>query len=276
MLILEDTVGSIKGLSMNWELEIKKLHKLQVGEVRVGASEREGERAVAMYNRALDQIENDNWDVAMIALDRLTSEFSLFSQAAYLYGLCLCRQQNWRAAEEMFQKAQLSDLSEQEYEIVEAAKLVAREGKIRDKAKSKERRRKDNMLNRVKADLIRGGVLERSEHGRRADKMRMATAREREEVLKQIRAQEQGKLPPGLKLDTGQSDNRKVQLISLIVIICAVIFLLFYFLIRPGIISNRRTEQKLDWLEQQMEQQAPAKQEIADLLDMYRSRYPHD
>ena len=240
-----------------------------------GASERESERAVAMYNRALEQIENDNWDVAMIALDRLTSEFSLFSQAAYLYGLCLCRQQNWRAAEEMFQKAQLSDLSEQEYEIVEAAKLVAREGKIRDKAKS-ERRRKDNMLNRVKADLIRGGILERSERGRRADKMRMATAREREEVLKQIRAQEQGKLPRGLELDTGQSDNRKVQLISLIVIICAVIFLLFYFLIRPGIISNRRTEQKLDWLEQQMEQQAPVKQEIADLLDMYRSRYPLD
>ncbi len=261
---------------MNWELKIKKLNRLQAGEVRVGASEREGERAVAMYNRALEQIGNDNWDVAMIALDRLTGEFPLFPQAAYLYGLCLCRQQNWRSAEEMFQKAQLSDLSEQEYEAVEEAKLIAREGKIRDRVKSKERRRKDNMLNRVKADLIRGGFLERSESGRRANKMRIATAREREEVLKQIRAQEQGRLPQGLGLDTGQSHNRTVQIISLIVIISAVIFLLFYFLVRPGIISSRRTEEQLDWLVLEMEQQAPDKQEIADLLDMYRSRYPLD
>ena len=154
---------------MNWELEIKKLHTLQAGEVRVGASERESERAVAMYNRALEQIENDNWDVAMIALDRLTSEFSLFSQAAYLYGSAYADNRTG-GRQRMFQ-AQLSDLSEQEYEIVEAAKLVAREG--RSEIKQKERRRKDNMLNASRrSDPGRNsGAFER---GRRADKMRMA------------------------------------------------------------------------------------------------------
>ena len=62
---------------MNWDKEIQQLIKLN-HDVRVGTSPKENERAISMYNRALEQIANDNHDVAMIALERLTREFPLF------------------------------------------------------------------------------------------------------------------------------------------------------------------------------------------------------
>ncbi|HHV42362.1 MAG TPA: hypothetical protein GXX72_05915 [Clostridiaceae bacterium] len=257
---------------MNWDKEIQQLIKLN-HDVRVGTSPKENERAISMYNRALEQIANDNHDVAMIALERLTREFPLFSQATHLYGLCLGRQQNWKAAEDMLQKALLSDLSAEEYQAVETAMLVAREGKIRARESGKAKRKKEKMLSEVKANLARGGILERADHSRKADKMRMATAREREEVLQQIRAQEQGGLPQGLELDTGQSFNRKVQIISLIVIVAAVIFLVFYFWIRPGIIRQRETSKRLDWIVREMEKRATAEPDVSDLLTEYRSRF---
>ena len=173
----------------------------------------------------------------------------------------------------MLQKALLSDLSAEEYQAVETAMLVAREGKIRARESGKAKRKKEKMLSEVKANLARGGILERADHSRKADKMRMATAREREEVLQQIRAQEQGGLPQGLELDTGQSFNRKVQIISLIVIVAAVIFLVFYFWIRPGIIRQRETSKRLDWIVREMEKRATAEPDVSDLLTEYRSRF---
>ncbi len=261
---------------MNWEKEIKKLTALLPGEVRVSASEKENERALNQYNRALEHIEEGNLDMAMIALDRLTSEFPLFAKAAHLYGLCLGWQRNWQPAEKMLQQALLSELSDEEYHAVEKAKYAAREGKIRAKEINKSKRQKEDLLLAVKADLAKGGILEKADHSKRADKMRMATAREREEVLKQIRDQEQGRLPRGIQVDTGEDRGRWLQIISLIAISAAVIFLIFYFLIRPGIIDRRLQKEKLSWIETELEKRAAAEELVADLLKDYQSKYPAD
>lgn len=258
---------------MNWDKEIENMPALDSDEIQVSASDRENERAINLYNRALEQIADGNADVAMIALDRLTSEFPLFAEAAYLYGLCLGRQKNFEAAEKMLRQAELADQSEEGFEALEEAKLAAREGKIRAQETVRRKRLKENKLAGVKADLVRGGILEKSDHSKRADKMRMTTAREREKVMQQIRAQEQDGLPRGLEIDAGDKSNRWLQFVSVVVIATAVIFLIFYFFIRPGIIRRQQTDQKLTWIEQELESRASDDAGIADLLTDYESRF---
>lgn len=258
---------------MNWDKAIKNLPELNSDNIQVSASERENERAAGLYNRALEQIADGNSDVAMISLDRLTSEFPLFAEAAHLYGLCLGQQKNFSAAEKMLRQAELSDLSEDDFDAVREAKLAAREGKIRAQEKVRSRKQKEDKLSGVKANLARGGILEKTDHSKRADKMRMATAREREEVMQQIRAQEQDGLPRGIEIDTGNRSNRWLQFVSIIVIICSVIFLVFYFFIRPGIIKRQEIDRKLSWIEQEMESRAEDDVGIADMLTDYMSKF---
>jgi len=258
---------------MDWDKAINNMPALDSDEIQVSPSERENQRAVDLYNRALEQIADGNSDVAMIALDRLTGEFPLFAEAAYLYGLCLGQQKNYEAAEKMLRQAELSDLSQEDYDAVGVAKLAAREGKIRAQENIRRRRQKEVKLSKVKADLAIGGILEKSVHSKKADRMRMATAREREEVMQQIRAQEQDGLPRGIEIDSANGSNRWLQFVSIIVIICSVIFLVFYFFIRPGIIRRREVDEKLIWIEQEMESRATGDAGVADMLADYKSRF---
>ena len=51
------------------------------------ASRTEGERALAAFNRALEQSKTGNSDVAMIVLGKLTSRWPTFLAASTLYGV---------------------------------------------------------------------------------------------------------------------------------------------------------------------------------------------
>ncbi len=253
---------------MNWDKEIELFDLLYDDDVTVGASARENQRAVAMYNRALSQIQNGHNDVAMIALERITKEFPLFVEASHLYGICLAKQQNWAKAEKVFANALVSAPDEPEVARLEEARLIAREARIREGNKDSKASQRERVLSRVKADFARGGILEKADSSRRADRMRMATAKEREEVLAQIRSRENGRAPMSLA-DTGEGGTGlSIKILSAFLALIAVLVLVYFLIIAPAQKGDKQTD-NLRWLEQQMEERAKSDRGVKDLWDDY-------
>src|SRR5690554_5600579 len=83
------------------------------------APPREMEQAIATYNKAVDLLGLDSFDIALIALKRLTASYPMFAQAALLLGCCQMKQGQHADAIEHFEHARLLDMLHDEHERAE-------------------------------------------------------------------------------------------------------------------------------------------------------------
>ncbi|NLB27596.1 MAG: tetratricopeptide repeat protein [Clostridiaceae bacterium] len=255
--------------TLDWDRVLSSYRELDSLPGDLVASESEVERLLSVYNRALRQATTGNADVAMIALEKVTANWPQFAEASSLYGVLLARERRYRAAEEQFEKVLLAAPDTSLARTVDRCRLAAREERIREQARDSSKRRKEQKLAPVRAHMARSGILQRAADEQGTGRVQMAGRREQDEVLRM----EEG-LSPGARRVHGKV-SRLVQGLLIAVIVSSVLFLVFYFVIRPMIVRNEARREQLEWLERILDERSEDAP-VAEILDLYRRTFPQD
>ena len=253
--------------TLDWDRVIDSYSELVSLPEDLLASEGEQERILSVYNRALKQARTDNVDMAKIALEKLTASWPQFAQAASLYGVLLAKERRYREAEEQFEKVLLASPDTALAKAVDRCRLAAREERIREEARDSRKKRSEHLLVPVRAHMARSGILQRAADEDGTGRIQMASRREQEEILR---------MEQGVAMETRRSQGaltRLIQGLAVAVIAVALLFLVFYFAIRPSILRNENRRERLEWLERVLEEGAED-EAVAGILDLYRKSFP--
>ncbi|MDD2426973.1 MAG: hypothetical protein PHR78_03820 [Eubacteriales bacterium] len=254
--------------NFKWQTALSKIKSLEAAPAGAFTSEREAERALSIYNRALEHIHSGNEDIAMIALEKVVSTYPLFTDAAVFYGVCLGAARRYKEAEQQFKKALLTDPDAEEEELLEYLLTQARLFKERSEEIERSRRRNEKKLLPVRANLAQAGILERAAGSADGEEIRMASAKERDELMREIN---QG------KASSASSSYRPrkglLQIISIVVIIAALLFFLIYFLIVPAVSRAKERDERLKWLEEHIEEGAETNDVFQVIWDEYNNHF---
>ena len=230
-------------------------------------SEAEQERILAVYKRALDQAVTGNTDIAKIALDKLTASWPQFAEASSLYGVILARERQFREAEEQFEKVLLASPDAALSKAVDRCRIAAREERIREEARDSRRKKSEELLMPVRAHMAKSGILQRAANDGGIGRVQMASKREQEEVYRL----EESDMSRSVRQHS--SLVRLIQGLTIAIIAASLLFLLFFFVLRPVILRNEARLERLNWLERVLEEQRD-EDSIAEILDMYRDTFP--
>ena len=74
---------------MNWASQINQFKPLSEDDVPLFASPGETEQAISIYNKAINNWQQDSQDIAIISLRKLASTYPRFPQPALMLGYCL-------------------------------------------------------------------------------------------------------------------------------------------------------------------------------------------
>lgn len=255
--------------NFKWQAALSKIKALEVTPRGAFTTEREAERALSIYNRALEHIHSDNEDIAMIALEKIVATYPLFTDAAVLYGLCLGAARRYKDAGLQFEKALLSDPAPEEKELLEYLLEQARLFRRRADDFERSRRRNEKKLLPVRANLAQAGILERAAGSDVGDGVRMASAKERDELMRQINQAD--------KASSAASNYRasrgKTKIISIIAILAALLLFLIYFLIVPAVTRAKERDERLKWLEKEIGEKAETSEVFQVILDDYNNAF---
>ena len=160
---------------MNWSSQINRFQPLTADDVPLFAPPREMEQAVATYNKAIDLLSQDSLDIARIALRKLAASYPLFPQPAFLLGCCLALSGQSREALGWVEQALLAGLPEQ-------LDADARQCQASLKKKATASPEQSGAEKPVASLPIQtANILEKT---RRRGKVKMASEREKREVLR--------------------------------------------------------------------------------------------
>jgi tetratricopeptide (TPR) repeat protein len=255
--------------NFKWQAALSKIEKIEETPAGVFTSQREAERAISIYNRALEHLHTGNEDIAMIALEKLVATYPLFTDAAVLYGLSLGADRKYKNAELQFNKALLTDPDPADVEVLRHLQAQACLCKDRDEELERSRRRNEKKLLPVRASLAQAGILERAAGSADGDGVRMASSRERDDLMRQINQGNKG----SYSSSSYGSRNKTVQIISIVIIIAALLFFLVYFLIAPAIAKANDRNRRLDWLEEKLVEGAETDEAFQVILDDYQRTF---
>lgn len=100
--------------------------------------------------------------------------------------------------------------------------------------------------------------------------MRMASAKERDELMRQInRGESSSSIAPERRDGSGI-----IQIISIVVIVAVLVFSLLYFLIVPAVSRAKERDARLDWLEEQIEERAGSDDAFQGIWEDYLENFP--
>ncbi len=266
---MNDTNSSVKNKAyvFDWDRVIRKYAKLDSLPREIPASGSERERILSVYNRAIDQIRTDNTDVAMIALEKVSVRWPHFIEASSLYGLLLAKMQRFGEAEKQFEKVLLASPDADVAPTINEWRKEARQERIREEARDSSKRWRENKLLPVRASLAKSGILQRAADEDGTGRIQMASKREQEEMLRSGGDYLQGG-------DVSRTGSFKgFHWLMMAVIVASVLFLIFYFAIRPSIVRNENRRMRLEWLETALVERAGKDESIDKILDAYRHAF---
>lgn len=234
------------------------------------ASRTEGERALAAFNRALEQSKTGNSDVAMIVLGKLTSRWPTFLAASTLYGVLLAEARRYAEAEQRFEQVLLQAPDSEDARTIEYCRMAVREERIREEARDRSRKIKEQKLMPVRARMARSGILQKAADDTGAGRTQMASRREQENVLKM------GDDDTRMTTHERRPFTRAIRVLAISLIVVAILFLLFYFAIRPSILDGEQRRQRLEWLEHQLTSEELKESTAREILEQYRRAFSLD
>lgn len=256
-----------KAEALDWERAVNGLRELAELPGDIVASDSERERLLSVYNRALNQALSGNSDIALIGLEKLASSWPQFAEASALYGLLLARDRRFSEAEEQFEKTLLASPDTRLFPTVDRYRMAAREERIREQAKDNSRRRSESLLTPVRAHMAKSGILQRAADPEGTGRIQMASRREQDEVLRMAEGiSDDGKRTRGML-------SRLIQGLTIAVIAASLLFLVFYFAVRPVIVRNEARRERLNWLERILEERQED-ESVAEILEMYKKTFP--
>ena len=256
----------------------------------------EMKQAISTYNKAIDLLESDSDDIALISLRKLAATYPMFAQAAVLLGCCLMRQGNVREAFDHFDHARLLDLSEQDHSraqtylaeadlILQAELLTEAQTHtnkksvpsmrsrfpLRKKASGKASDRKSarpTASTPISVPQTGASILQKSS---RNSRVRMANEKEKREVARRSDFPEDQETHIVYKADPIEFLRKAMPIAGGILIALLLIGggILLGMRIRNRNGGSPNEHQRLLWLEEQLAELSSDDQRIAGLLDEY-------
>ncbi|NLJ70330.1 MAG: hypothetical protein GX328_02540 [Clostridiaceae bacterium] len=257
---------------MNWQKQYQFFEKLTADQVGLFATPRELEQALKTYNHALDLLKSGKQAQAISLLKTVADDFPMFSYASHLYGTVMAAQKDFKQANDYFKKVALLDIDQDQADLLQQQmKLVAHEINLLEHQENLLKKR-NTAFSSVKKEISIADILEKAPR-----KKHVPGANQEEIALinRRLGNEDPADLSGELALE-----NRRANLkfAAIVIAIGGIVFLIFYFGIRPIILSSRteydQSYKRLQWLEQEMEFRAEQGQtEIELLLTDYQKKY---
>ncbi len=285
---------------MDWQKEIERFGHLSPAGTGMFAPPREMEQAIATYNKAVDLLGLDSFDIALIALKRLAASYPMFAQAAMLLGCCQMLMGQFAEASEHFDHARLLDMLHDEHELAEQylnearkqqelqEQLLIQEQRNGRSDKSKGRSRA-GIIGKKKQDELEQIIPERDIPAQaissipstgapilqptgRKQRVRMASEKEKQDVIRRAEFPEEEETH--IVFDKDIFDYlRKIIPIGLIVLAAAA--LIWGGVVLADFISSRNdgpdAQDRLEWLETRLGDMADDNDDVLALLQDYNS-----
>ncbi len=252
---------------MDWLNEIDEFPAFEMKDSGLDISAKEANQAVSKYEKALKNAQNDSLDIAIIELRKLVVLYPEMGQAAILLGCCQMQEGQPHDALKNFRKASLTDLP-----VAFTAKLDAYI-KLAQNEIEIQLTNPDYKANRPKYPIESAPEII-SAASSNWKKMKVASERERREIMQNSSA-------PQVK-ETFVNDRMRINWVKVgIVAICAALVLgigaLLYIYV-PKVIDNirnseGRTETKLDWLLERLNEQSEKNPDIGQILKEYDGKF---
>jgi len=270
---------------MNWQQVTQSFLPLSREQTSGFAQPREIDLAIAAYNRAIRNLNQDSVDIALIALRKLSSDYPDFLEANLLYGCCLAQVGQFAdAREQLTRTASHPELPEDLAEAAQAA-IQAVDQDMAEQAALAAQAATTRPLN-GKTDSVRApsdfsvsdlpvrpadALLEKT--GRKA-RVRMASERERREIMR--RSDMPREEETHVLLERSPMDILRIAIPVVIGLVVLVLIVFFATRVLPGIrpASNKTgPEARLTYLLSAIEKKAETDEDWKKLLDDYETYF---
>ncbi|MEA4889818.1 MAG: hypothetical protein VB070_10185 [Clostridiaceae bacterium] len=182
---------------MDWSRQINHFTSITRDDVPAFAPSREMEQAIGIYNKALYNLDHESQDIALIALRKLVSSYPGFPQPAFLLGCLQAQAGLTEEAADMVGQAVSAGLPDDmqqdalfcQSELLEQQERINRQSEINGGHgghaghlnHEREMQNETERLTAARLPVQAAGVLEKS---RRRKKVKIASERERQDVLR--------------------------------------------------------------------------------------------
>ncbi len=255
---------------MDWQDLIHQFTPLKREDVKLFAPPRDMEQAISTYNRAIFNINHESMDIALIALRKLSATYPMFSQAALLLSYCQAHLGLIDEALEQIDHALLTDLPGNLHEeaLASKAQLLTQ----RELQNSQQNGGSREIFISDPRRLSGANVLEKT---KRRGKVRMASAKERQDVIRR------SEFPEDEETNV-KSRHEPVELLRIAIpaiVGVLVIGLLIYggFRFLPGLFranaSEGQSDARLAWLTGKLDTLSSQDDAVKQLLLDYHAAF---
>ena len=270
---------------MNWQQVTQSFLPLSREQTSGFAQPREIDLAIAAYNRAIRNLNQDSVDIALIALRKLSSDYPDFLEANLLYGCCLAQVGQFAdAREQLTRTASHPELPEDLAEAAQAA-IQAVDQDLAEQAAQAAQAAGTRPLNgkppavRAPSDFsvsdlpVRPADALLEKTGRKA-RVRMASERERREIMR--RSDMPREEETHVVLERSSMDILRIAIPIVIGLVALVLIVFFATRVLPGIRSSSNKsgpEARLAYLLSAIEKKAATDNDWKKLLDDYQAYF---
>ncbi|HBP37884.1 MAG TPA: hypothetical protein DD640_03930 [Clostridiales bacterium] len=260
---------------MDWQQLIIQFQPLYFNEVMMFAPPREMEQAINTYNRAIFNLNHDSTDVAMIALRKLVATYPMFAQANLLLGCCQAQSGQYEDALEQFAHARLAGLPDEWQDQAQQMQTEAEnQRRLRNQllaGSSPDSRTSQQPPAAAAAGRISpDAFLEKS---RRRGRVRMASAKERQAVIRQAENPEKEETVVKVSREPVEYLRLALPILAGLAAVILLFFAIFRWLpgLADGIRQRREASVRLEWLLDRLDTLSAQDQAVDSLLDEYQA-----
>jgi tetratricopeptide (TPR) repeat protein len=258
-------------MRLDWSEQISRFEPLVVDEVPLFATPREMEQAIATYNKAIVNLHSNSQDIALIALRKLASTYPLFPQPAFLMGCYLAQTGNRAEAIEWIDQAILGGLPDDLHNDARNCQAFL---KTRPVMQTQEglAAAADQVKKQPPVAVQASAVLEKS---RRRGKVRMASEKERRDVLRRSEFPEEEQTNVRMTRDPVELVRLVLPILAGVLVVATLIIAGIFWLPKTKLFqrNDNQASVRLAWLLEQLSQLSGEHAAVATLLSDYRDRF---
>jgi tetratricopeptide (TPR) repeat protein len=254
---------------VNWASQINQFKPLSEDDVPLFASPGETEQAISIYNKAINNWQQDSQDIAIISLRKLASTYPRFPQPALMLGYCLASLGDMKEAFRWVNQAIDNYLPESLQATALESQKALTEWSEADNVEIKTQEGNPKPARVVSAGS--GQILEKT---RRHRSVRMASEREKKRLIRQ------GDLGDDQETFVRES-FQPADLLQWVIPAAAVLIVVLLVLTFTVWIPNRNKEreikasdsEKLAWLLNRIESLSEQDERLSGLLESYQQTF---
>lgn len=247
---------------MDWLGEIGKLPPLDLNESGLDISAKEAGQAIAKYDKALKNAQNDSLDIAIIELRKLVVLYPEMGQAAILLGCCQMQEDKPGEALKNFRKASLADIP---MELSTSLNTYIEEAQ---NARDLQLTNPEIKNNKTRYPIESIPEIIVASNGK-WKKMKIASSREKREVMN---SQSSPRVKETFVNEHMDINWVKVGIMTIVLLLVLGIGSLLYIYIPKavaGIRAGGKTDSKLEWLLTQLNEKSSKNADIEKILEEY-------